>query len=103
MKETTKRERAAVAYTAAVKVGSESPTKHVADALGISRTAAAKLVAAARCDGLLAPTTQGRHGGQPQAVAGHNPARARWTSGESWWACQTCRQPWPCGAARASG
>jgi hypothetical protein len=43
--------------------GGSQPTKAVADALNISRSAAAKRVVRAREAGLLEPTTQGRAGG----------------------------------------
>ena len=51
-------------YQQAWKSG-EPPTKTVADELVISRSAAAKLVARARAEALLPPTTRGRPQGGP--------------------------------------
>lgn len=49
-------------YADALAIG-DSPTKAVAEALTISRSAAAKQVAKARMLGFLGPTTRGRPGG----------------------------------------
>lgn len=57
--------RVAAIYTHAWQTeGSRSPTKAVAEALGISHSAAAKQVARARAIGLLPPTQRGRPQGR---------------------------------------
>jgi hypothetical protein len=61
MEELPEIERAAIAYRAAYFVG-DSPTKAVAELLGLTHAVAAKRVQAARRAGLLEPTTQGRKG-----------------------------------------
>lgn len=73
------------------------PTKTVADKLGISRNAAAALVARARRAGLL-PATTTRRATRPT----HSPISATTTDGQTLLVCRTCLTTWRCPAWRDS-
>lgn len=85
---------AADTYQAAALSG-EKPVKAVQVHFGVSRATAHRWLVKARTQGLLPPPNSHGRG----SVAEHEPRRARWASGESWWACRTCRVPWPCAEA----
>ena len=61
----------ATIYRNAVRDGIRSPSKHVGEVLGYSRSHAARLVGLARQQGLLGPTSSGRAGemGPPKGEA----------------------------------
>jgi hypothetical protein len=74
------------------------PTAATAEAMGITKSAAAKRIARARQADLLPPTSQGR---RRQCAGPHQPLTARWCdASESWLACQFCRAPWPCASSQ---
>lgn len=84
-------ERAAVLYLAADPY---RPTAETAEALGISRGRAGRLIMQARKEGLLPATETGR---ARQYVGAHRPRRARFGREEdTWLACHLCHMPWPC-------
>lgn len=92
-------ERAAALYRVTAAQGMW-PTQAVAGALGVSGPTAARLVRAARDQGLLPASQPGRI---TYTTAEHQPRRARWSKGTgSWLACRACRQPWPCPHANDS-
>ena len=85
--------QAATLYRAAGLAGLP-PTKTVAGAIGVSVATAGRLVRRARDENLLPEAARGRAN---FTDTGHRPRTARWSdASDSWLACASCREPWPC-------
>lgn len=75
--------------------GGTTPTKHISETFGISKSAAAKRVSRCRLDGLLPATSRGNatlasHRPVTAIAALHSQAERRWT------VCLKCLTSWPC-------